>query len=74
MNRSRISDRPVGKEAALVVIYGLDLGKKFNVDRPSIVIRHANKYPAKAIRKTGSTVSTNMGSNFCATAMKRVRF
>ena len=35
---SRISDRPAGKEACLVVIYGLDLGKKYNVDRPSIVV------------------------------------
>jgi two-component system, cell cycle response regulator len=40
---SRISDRPVGKEACLVVIYGLDLGKKFNVDRPSIVIGRSSK-------------------------------
>jgi two-component system, cell cycle response regulator len=40
---SRISDRPAGKEACLVVIYGLDLGKKYNVDRPSIVVGRSSK-------------------------------
>ena len=40
---TRISDRPVGKEACLVVIYGLDLGKKYNVDRPSVVIGRSSK-------------------------------
>ena len=40
---SRISDRPAGKEACLVVIYGLDLGKKFDVDRASIVIGRSSK-------------------------------
>jgi diguanylate cyclase (GGDEF)-like protein len=40
---SRISDRPAGKEACLVVIYGLDLGRKYNVDRPSIVIGRSSK-------------------------------
>jgi diguanylate cyclase (GGDEF)-like protein len=40
---SRISERPSAKEACLVVIYGLDLGKKFNVDRPSIVIGRSSK-------------------------------
>ena len=40
---SRISDRPVGKDACLVVIYGLDLGKKYNVDRANIVIGRSSK-------------------------------
>ncbi len=40
---SRISDRPVGNEACLVVIYGLDLGKKFNLDRPSLIIGRSSK-------------------------------
>ncbi|HTE55370.1 MAG TPA: GGDEF domain-containing protein [Kofleriaceae bacterium] len=40
---SRISDRPAGKEACLVVIYGLDLGKKYNVDQPSIVIGRSSR-------------------------------
>ena len=40
---SRISDRPVAKEACLVVIYGLDLGKKYNLDRPSLIIGRSSK-------------------------------
>jgi len=40
---SRISDRPVSKEACLVVIYGMDLGKKYNLDRPSIVVGRSSK-------------------------------
>jgi len=40
---SKISDRPAGKEACLVVIYGLDLGKKYNIDRPSLIIGRSSK-------------------------------
>jgi diguanylate cyclase (GGDEF)-like protein len=40
---SRISERPVGKEACLVVIYGLDLGKKHNLDRPSLIVGRSSK-------------------------------
>src|SRR5688572_912351 len=40
---ARISDRRVSKEACLVVIYGLDLGKKYNVDRPSLIIGRSSK-------------------------------
>jgi diguanylate cyclase (GGDEF)-like protein len=40
---SRISERAVAKEACLVVIYGLDLGKKFNLDQASIVIGRSSK-------------------------------
>jgi two-component system cell cycle response regulator len=35
---SRISDRPSTSEACLVVIYGHDLGKKFNLDRDALII------------------------------------
>jgi two-component system cell cycle response regulator len=35
---SRISDRPTTSEACLVVIYGHDLGKKYNLDRDSLII------------------------------------
>ncbi len=35
---SKISDRPAAKEACLVVIYGLELGKKFNLTRPQMII------------------------------------
>jgi diguanylate cyclase (GGDEF)-like protein len=40
---SRISDRPVGRDACLVVIYGLDLGKKYNVDEDTIIIGRSSK-------------------------------
>ncbi len=40
---SKISDRPVAKEACLVVIYGLELGKKFNLTRPQIIIGRSSK-------------------------------
>jgi two-component system, cell cycle response regulator len=40
---SRISDRPAGKEACLVVIYGMDLGKKYNLDRPTLIIGRSSK-------------------------------
>ena len=40
---SKISDRPVAKEACLVVIYGLELGKKFNLNRPQIIIGRSSQ-------------------------------
>lgn len=40
---SRISERPVAKEACLVVIYGLDLGKKFNLDQSAVIIGRSSK-------------------------------
>ncbi|RMH39468.1 MAG: GGDEF domain-containing protein [Deltaproteobacteria bacterium] len=33
----------MGKEACLVVIYGLDLGKKYNLDKPSLIIGRSSK-------------------------------
>jgi diguanylate cyclase (GGDEF)-like protein len=40
---SRISERPSGKEACLVVIYGSELGKKYNLNAPSLVIGRSSK-------------------------------
>jgi two-component system cell cycle response regulator len=40
---SRVSEKPVAKEACLVVIYGLDLGKKFNLNQPSLTIGRSSK-------------------------------
>src|SRR5499425_294982 len=40
---SQRTEKPVGKEAALVVIYGNDLGRKFNLNQPSIVIGRSSK-------------------------------
>src|SRR6476469_5704094 len=40
---SKIAEKPVGKDACLVVIYGLDLGKKFNLEAPAIIIGRSSK-------------------------------
>ena len=40
---SKISDRPAQTDAALVVIYGLDLGKKFNLDKETIIVGRSSK-------------------------------
>jgi diguanylate cyclase (GGDEF)-like protein len=40
---SRISEKPAAKEACLVVIYGLDLGKKYHLDRPSVILGRSSK-------------------------------
>jgi two-component system, cell cycle response regulator len=40
---SRIAEKPAGKEACLVVIYGTDLGKKHNLDQPAIIIGRSSK-------------------------------
>ena len=40
----QITDTPEGaREACLVVIYGADLGKKFNLDTPSLIIGRSSK-------------------------------
>jgi len=40
---SKISERPAGKDACLVVIYGLELGRKFNLDTNTVVIGRSSK-------------------------------
>jgi len=40
---SKISERPVDMAAALVVIYGMDLGRKFDLNRPETVIGRSSK-------------------------------
>jgi two-component system, cell cycle response regulator len=40
---SRVSEKPVAKEACLVVIYGMDLGKKFNLNQPALTIGRSSK-------------------------------
>jgi two-component system, cell cycle response regulator len=40
---SKISDRPLSLDAALVVIYGLDLGRKFDLKRNEIIIGRSSK-------------------------------
>lgn len=40
---SAITERPKAQEACLVVIYGLDLGKRFSLDRPEFIIGRSDK-------------------------------
>jgi two-component system cell cycle response regulator len=40
---SKISDRPFNLDAALVVIYGLDLGRKYDLNREEIIIGRSSK-------------------------------
>jgi diguanylate cyclase (GGDEF)-like protein len=40
---SKISDKPAGKNACLVVIYGLELGRKFNLDTPNVILGRSSK-------------------------------
>jgi two-component system cell cycle response regulator len=40
---SRITERPQAKEACMVVIYGQDLGKKYNLDAASIIVGRSSK-------------------------------
>jgi two-component system cell cycle response regulator len=40
---SKISEQPLSLEAALVVIYGLDLGRKFDLGRSETVVGRASK-------------------------------
>ena len=40
---SRISEKPTGKEACLVVIYGAELGKKYNLNTASLVVGRSSK-------------------------------
>ena len=40
---SKISERPVNRNAALVVIYGLDLGRKFDLTKENTVIGRSSK-------------------------------
>ncbi len=40
---SKVAERPAAKDACLVVIYGLELGKKFSLETPSIIIGRSSK-------------------------------
>ena len=40
---SKVAERPTAKEACLVVIYGMELGKKYNLDAPSLIIGRSSK-------------------------------
>ena len=71
---SKISDRPAGRHAAMVVIYGLDLGRKYDLDKPTIVIGRSSKSDiqidqesisrshAKVVNDSKSVVVRDLGS------------
>jgi two-component system cell cycle response regulator len=71
---SKISERPASGEACLVVIYGWEMGKKFNLDQPSIVIGRSSRTDipidqesvsrnhAKIINEDGQYVMRDLGS------------
>ena len=40
---SKIAEKPVGKDACLVVIYGLELGRKYNLENANIIIGRSSK-------------------------------
>ena len=40
---SKITDKPAGKDACLVVIYGLELGRKYNLESPNVLIGRSSK-------------------------------
>jgi diguanylate cyclase (GGDEF)-like protein len=40
---SKMSDRPGGKDACLVVIYGLELGRKYNLESANVLVGRSSK-------------------------------
>jgi diguanylate cyclase (GGDEF)-like protein len=40
---SRLAEKPAAKEACLVVIYGTDLGRKFNLNQPALTVGRSSK-------------------------------
>ena len=40
---SKINERPAGKDACLIVIYGLELGRKYNLENPNLLIGRSSK-------------------------------
>src|SRR3954469_16775404 len=40
---SKISERPAGKDACLVVIYGLELGRKYNLETANVIVGRSSK-------------------------------
>lgn len=73
---SRISEPPKaeGTEACLVVIYGLDLGKKFSISQPTMIVGRSSKADiqidqeavsrnhCKIVNNNGSVVLCDLGS------------
>jgi len=60
---SRISERPVGKEACLVVIYGDDLGRKYNLNTSSLIIGRSSKCDIQIDQESISRNHTKLVNN-----------
>ncbi len=71
---SKISDRPVTRDAAMVVIHGVDLGRKFDLIKPSTVVGRSSKADiqidqesisrnhAKLVNRDGRVTIEDLGS------------
>jgi diguanylate cyclase (GGDEF)-like protein len=57
---SRITDRAPGKEACLVVIYGNDLGKKYNLDASTLVLGRSSKCDIQIDQESVSRAHTKI--------------
>jgi len=60
---SKITDKPVSNEAALVVIYGQDLGRKFNLDKPKIIIGRSSKSDIQVDQESVSRSHAKVSNN-----------
>ncbi len=57
---SRITERAPGKEACLVVIYGTDLGKKYNLDAATLVLGRSSKCDVQIDQESVSRAHTKI--------------
>ena len=71
---SKISERPVGKDACLVVIYGLELGRKYNLEQPTSSSAARPSPTSRSIRSrcraTTPRSSTPARRSSCATSAR----
>ena len=62
---SKISERPVNRDAALVVIHGLDLGRKYELVKEQTVVGRSSKadiqVDQEAISRTHAKFTINAG-------------
>jgi two-component system, cell cycle response regulator len=57
---SKISERAPGKEACLVVIYGQDLGRKYALDTPNLVLGRSSKCDVQIDQESVSRAHTKI--------------
>jgi len=71
---SKISERPVDHAAALVVIYGPDLGKKYDLNRPETVIGRSSKADIMVDQESISRSHAARSRTVCSRAGECDRF